>query len=227
MDTTELYTRFRADVFDAREPYLWSDTEVFQYMDAAYKQFVRLQGGIADASSDVTQIPISTGDPWVSLSPLLLSIRRASLLSNGRTVAIVNHADLDSYVGSYDYGVPKPPRIDGTPGEVRFMVTDMEQDRARLINVPLVDDTLQLIVYRLPLKRLTGKGAQIAEVHEQHHEYLLKWMKHLAYSKQDTEARNDKLAERFGAEFTRYCEQARQERTRREHKVRVVAYGGL
>lgn len=227
MDSTELYARFRADVYDSREPYLWSDTEVFQYMDAAYKQFVRLTGGIADASSDLTQLPVSAGDPWVSLDPRVIDIRRASLQSNGRELVIANHASLANYVAAYDYGFARPPRIDNTTGEPRYLVTDLEQDRLRMIPVPVAADTIELAVHRLPLKPIKGKGEKFAEVPEQHHEYFLLWMKKLAYSKQDAETRNDKLAERFDGEFRVYCGQAKAERGRREHRVRTVAYGGL
>jgi hypothetical protein len=226
MDTTALHLRFRQDCFDLKEPYLWSDVEVFHYMDAAQKMFCVKAGGIADASSDLTKATISAGDPWVSIDSRILAIRRASLASTGAKVELVSHEKLDLLRGADDYGVLAGPKLDNRAGAVRYAVTNMEQDKLRLIAVPAANDTLELLVYRLPLKPITGKGQKF-EISEQHHEYLLMWMKALAYRKQDAEARNDKLAQTSEMAFLAYCEQARQDRERKEHAPREVAYGGL
>lgn len=226
MDTTALYLRFRQDCFDLKEPYLWSDPEVFYYMDAAQKMFCVKAGGIADSSSDMTQVPVSVGDPWVTIDSRILAIKRATLASTGAKVRLISHEKLDTLASADDYGVISSPRLDSRPGAVRYAVTDMEQDKLRLIAVPAVADTLQLTVYRMPLKAITGKGQQF-EINERHHEYLLMWMKALAYRKQDAEVRNDKLSQMSEASFLAYCEQARMDRERREHVPREVAYGGL
>ena len=226
MDTTALHLRFRQDCFDLKEPYLWSDTEVFHYMDAAQKMFCVKAGGIADSSSDLTQAVIAVGDPWVSIDPRILAIKRASLASTGAKVHLISHEKLDTLASADDYGVISSPRLDSRPGAVRYAVTDMEQDKLRLIAVPTANDTLQLSVYRMPLKTITGKGQQF-EINERHHEYLLLWMKALAYRKQDAETRNDKLSQTSETLFLAYCEQARLDRERREHAPREVAYGGL
>lgn len=226
MDTATLYNRFRNDCFDLKEPYLWTDAEVFQYMDAAQKMFCVKAGGIADASSDLTKATITTGDPWVTIDPRILAIRRASLASTGAKVELVSHEKLDTLGGIDDYGVVARPRLDNRPGAVRYAVTNMEQDKLRVISVPAEDDVLELLIYRTPLKTITGKGQQF-EINERHHEYLLMWMKALAYRKQDAETRNDKLALTSEQQFLAYCEQARQDRERKEHAPREVTYGGL
>lgn len=226
MDSTALYDRFRLDCFDTREPYLWSDLEVFHYMDSAQKMFCARAGGIADASSDLTKVVISAGDPWVATDPRVLAIRRASLASTGQKVDLVSHERLDTAATGDDYGVLSGPKLDNRTGAVRYAVTNLEQDKLRLVAVPAADDVLEMAVYRMPLRAITGKGATL-EINERHHEYLLMWMKALAYRKQDAEARNDKLAKTSEESFLAYCEQARQERERKEHSPREIVYGGL
>lgn len=226
MNTTDLYDRFRSDVYDTQEPYLWSDVEVFQYMDAAQKQFCRLAGGIADSTSPLTQVSVSTGEPWAAIDSRILKIRRVQRQSDSKKVEVINHEDLDRLLDGDDYGTRRQFKLDNMPGEVRFIITNMEQDKIRLIRVPAVDDTLEMSVYRMPLKSVTGKDQKF-EIHEQHHEYLLHWMKKLAYSKQDAETRNDKVAETNETKFRQYCDQARLEREAREHKARVISYGGI
>jgi hypothetical protein len=226
MDSTSLYDRFRSEVYDSKEPYLWTDDEVFQYMDAAQKTLVRATGGIADSTSDMTKISVVAGEPWVTLDSKVLTIRRAQLESSGRVLTLLNHENLDSFVDTYDYGLQRGPRITNETGPVRYMVLNMDQDKVRLIAVPAEADTIQLTVYRLPLTSILGIG-QAFEVPEQHHEHLLVGMKALAYRKQDAETRNDKAAMMNEAAFTAYCQQVRRERERREHKPRTIAYGGL
>ena len=84
MDSTALYELFRSDVRDDVAPYLWSDTEVYSYMDDAQKMFCRLQGGIADATSPVTRISVAVGDVFVQISPTILKLREARRSTDGR-----------------------------------------------------------------------------------------------------------------------------------------------
>ena len=61
MDSTTLHDLFRSEVRDEATPYLWSDVEVYSFIDDAQKMFCRLQGGIADASSAITHINVVAG----------------------------------------------------------------------------------------------------------------------------------------------------------------------
>ena len=48
----------------------------------------------------------------------------------------------------------------------------------------------------------------------------------LAYMKQDAETYDKTKSAEFEARFLGYCDMARKEKERREHKTRIVAYGG-
>lgn len=227
MDTTELAELFREDVHDTADPGLWTANEIILYMDAAQKQFCRLAGGIADSQTPaICTLTTIVGNPWIVTDPRILKFRRAWLTTDATEIKIINHENLDTVFDTSDYGFDRPIRLDMQAGPVRYLITNMHANQVRTVRVPAAVLTIQLAVYRLPLVTINDYDLPL-EIDQQHHHYLLLWMKALAYAKQDAETRNDKLREQNAAEFRAYCDQARREREAREHKPRVVTYGGL
>ena len=228
MDIVDLYSLFRREVRDLVTPYFWSDEEIYAYMNEAQNMFCRLQGGIADSTSVAAQIGVSSGDAFSDIHPRVLKIRHAQLASNNRELELLNFEDLETRVSCDDYGQRSGFKLDSTEGPVKAMVLGMEPTKVRLLNIPQEDDTINLIVYRLPLEEITIPiGAQPLEIPEQHQRSLLYWMKALAYEKQDAETYDRGKAVEFGEKFRAYCDQAKAERERSEHKYRATAYGGL
>jgi hypothetical protein len=226
MDSTALLELFRSDVRDQADPPLWSDVEVFSYMDDAQKMFCRLQGGIADASSAITRLTVPAGTVFVALSPRILKVREAHL-DDGRGLELLNFEDLQTRGSGDDYGFRSVGySLDMSTGPVRAMVLGIETNRARLLRIPETQTTINLIVYRMPLETIE-EADQPLEIDEQHHRHLLLWMKHLAHLKQDAETYDRGRSEQFRAEFLAYCDQAKAERERREHKYRSIMYGGI
>ena len=113
------------------------------------------------------------------------------------------------------------------------MVIGMERGRdsgkVRWIHIPEVDDTVQLLIYRLPLETIAEDqtGFDFPEIGVEHVEHLMLWMKARAYGKQDAETFDKGKRDRYDAEFRNYCEAATAEWNQYKHKNRVVAYGGL
>lgn len=225
MDSIALHDLFRIEVRDQVEQYLWSSAEIYMYLNDAQDMFCRLQGGIADATSAITQLAVTAGDTFVSVSPRILKIRQATRAADGYELQILNFEDLQAGRPIDDYGCRVGYRVDHTPGPVRAIVVGMEANKIRLIQTPQEDQTINLLVYRMPLTAITGSG-QALEIDEQHHRHLLLWMKHLAHQKQDAETYDRGRADMFRSEFLAYCDQAKAEREKREHKYRTVAYGG-
>lgn len=217
MNSTEIVTLFRETVEDQELPYLWSDTLAYQYLDDAQKMFCRKTGGLGDGSSALTQLTYTDATDWVDISPLILKFRGAMDRATGQPITIMNFEDLRS----------RGMRFDGKTGDVRIMVIGIEPGRARLYPVPRAAGDIDLIVDRLPLKKITDAGDQKLEVAEQHHQHLVLWMAHRAYSRQDTETANPKRAADFGGQFLAYCEDAKNEKERALHKTREVSYGGI
>lgn len=225
MNSTGLHNAFREDVRDTQSPYLWTSSEVYRYANDAQNMFCRLQGGIADASSPLTQISASATEPFGTVSSKLLKIRYAARVSDNFEVEILNFEDLQRAGTTDDYGYYARTGLDNTLGQVRSMIVGMESNKVRFVPIPDAAETISLIVYRMPLEDITGAGIDL-EIDEQHHEHLLLWMKHRAYSKQDAETFDKGKAAEFETRFREYCRQAREEREKREHKHRAVVYGG-
>lgn len=226
MNSTELYDLYRSDVVDFARPYLWSDDEVWRYMNEAYFMFVRLTGGIPDVMSDAANVPITAGEKYSPTDPSILRIMSARRASDGVEIKVINSTDLPM-LRDNDYGRTRPIWMDESPGPVRYMLLGAQQHQVQWLQVPLVDDSANLVIHRLPLTKITGDGQDFVDVNEEHHFPLLYWMKALAYRKQDAETFDRAKSSENDALFRQYCFEAKAELERKKHKTRVVAYGGL
>jgi hypothetical protein len=228
MNSGDLYTAFRSDVVDIEQPYLWTDSEVYRYMDDAYRTFVRETGGVPDVSSALTQIPIVAGAAFADISPLVLKFRQAYLVSTGKALSIVNDADIPNAVTA-DYGQLRNVLNDTRRGEVGYMVVGMERDKVKWLPTPAANDTVQLSVYRLPLDSITegDEFFEFPDIGAEHVEYLLLHMKARAYGKQDAETFDRGRRDVYKQEFAEYCSKATAEWERYKSKVRVTRYGGI
>ncbi len=229
MTSDDLYALFRSDVQDVELPYLWSDTEVWGYMNDAYRMFVRLTGGIADTTSALTQLTLVPGTATTKVSPLILRFRSAYLLSDGTELAIINEAELPRMRTS-DYGQLNTNRRSMLQGAVQYMVTGMDRSAingsVRWVRIPDKADTVQLSVQRLPLEPVEA-GFEFPEIGEEHHEHLMLWMKYRAYGKQDTETFDKGRRDEYKQAFEAYCAQSKAEWNRYRSHNMTVAYGGI
>lgn len=229
MTADDLYDLFRSDVVDAVEPYLWSDTEVWNYMNDAYRMFARLTGGIPDASSGITQLTLVPGQATNEVSPLILRFRSAYLLSDGTELKIINEAELPRLTAS-DYGQNNPQRRNLLQGKVTHMVTGLDRSAlngvVRWVYIPDAADTVQLSVQRMPADVIEA-GGEFYEIGEEHHEHLMLWMKARAYGKQDAETFDRGRRDDYAQAFRAYCAEVKAEWNRYRSHTMSVAYGGL
>ena len=226
MNTTGLYDAFRSDVVDTARPYLWKDEEVWRYMNDAYFQFVRKTGGVADFTSDACAVDIVAFEPIANIHKSVMRIMSATRRSDKHPIEIINGADIGR-MRSSDYGQIKQLVMDEKLGPVRYMVHGLQRGSVRWVQVPEVNDVVDLHIYRMPLEGVTGPDQELVDVDEEHHLRLLDWMKHLAYKKQDAEMFNPQASAANEESFLNYCAQVKAEWERYKHKTRVVAYGGL
>lgn len=226
MDAGELFDAFRDDVVDTSHPYLWTDAEVWRYLDAAYRMFVRLTGGIADFTSVASEAQIIAGEPIGELHPSILIVNSAFRASDGEGIDIINYTDI-ARRSTNDYGRRITMKLDSTTGPVDFGVVGMQRNVIRWIKVPEVDDVANFTVHRLPLENLTSRSQKLDDVEQDHHLSLLYWMKHLAYAKQDSDTFDKSASDTCKAMFEGYCSIARAEAERYKHKPRTVMYRGL
>lgn len=227
METQDLIALFRKQVDDEAAPYLWDDEEVLLYAIDAQDMFVRKMGGISDNStSAIVDLALVANQPTTSFSPYILRIRSGKLLTAKQDVEFISEADLYSKA-SRDYGWKIPTYLDDDDtGDVRYGILGIEDHKIRWYRVPSTSDTCRLHVYRLPYPRMTLQEGDL-EIDEQHHIHMLKWMKYMAYSKEDAETYDKRLSDANEMAFMKYCETAKLEKDRQRFKPRVVHYGGL
>lgn len=232
MKGKELLALLRAELHDDAKPQLWSDTELYAYIDDAQKMFCRLVEGLADSTSPMTRIRAKTSNPYTAIDPRILKIRYMSRDADNQQIDLINYEDVENGIlpmlDDSSYRVGQIHKIDDTEGQLRYAILGMEANKVRWIYVPAEDQTVNLIVYRLPLESVNSDTRELElEIGEMHHQHILHWAKARAYGKQDAETYDKTKMLEFAQRFQAYCEQARQEKERREHKPRTVTYGGL
>lgn len=226
MTPSELLALFRREVDDLVEPYLWSDEDVYTYLNDAQDVFVRLIGGIADRRSTMTKVSYKTGDQFKKYDERILRIKGAFDEQNN----ILTVRNLDNFESVYmedDYGLRVNAGLeDGRTGNIRYLITDVESNEFQFYPLPDHDGYIRLYVYRRPLEDITGAGSEL-EIPSYHHLNLLNWVKYRAYMKQDVESFDGTKATEFRAAFVDWVTQARKEKAGREDRKRIVQYGGI
>ena len=227
MTSDELYGVFVSEL-GALSLAMVRDDEIYRYMNEAFRTFARLTGGIADSTSDAATLDMTPGEGDVTIHPSVLRIMRATRASDNHPITIINETDLDQKRhNSFDYGHLATVSLDSRQGPVNYLMIGQQKNLGRWINVPAVADTANLMVYRLPLTKITQAGQSLNEIEEQHHFPLLDYMKSLAYKRPGTPFFNPKMAVEFDTAFREYCGRVKAEVERYKQKTRVVAYGGL
>lgn len=218
MKASEIVDLFRVEMHDTAEPPMFSDEQLYAYLNDAQQTFVRELGGIPDASSQFLQIAAAVNDTSFKYDHRILKIRGAYRLSDGCQVDVIDYEEMRT----------RGLRFDGCTGHVEAIVIGMDEATVRYLKTVDLADTLQLIVDRMPLQDITMDEPDAApEIIPPHHIHLVTHMMAKAFGNQDAEVFNKSKAIEKTAEFKAYCEKCFKEKERRKHKTRVVAYGGL
>jgi hypothetical protein len=213
MTPAQLLTLFRTEVFDAVAPYLWADAWFYGALDAAQKQFCRDTYGIEDASSFTLDISVST--EWYDIDPKILKLRSAINPATGSDVPFI----------ALEKMVNDGLRFDGTRGPIKALITGMNRGQLRACPIPSVSSVVELRTFRLP--ETIEAAADDIEIDDQHHRYLLYWVKHLAYDIQDTETYDKAASDKYKGKHDAYCAKALLEQNRLRRPVSTVTYGGI
>jgi hypothetical protein len=195
MNLHQLIDRFRKDAFDLVAPYFWSDDELTHYANQAETEACRRALLIVDSTSPVSRVDIVAGDEGVTLDPAVVYVRRAKLASRGRTLIFKCARAMDEEFPGWENAVPSIPVV---------AIPDFQTGYLRFWPPSVAADTLEATVIRTPLREMENEE-DFPEISPRYHVHLLKWMKHLAYSKPDADTydrdRGQLFAEQFTAEF--------------------------
>lgn len=229
----DLIVMFRKQMADEDPPYLWDDDELLTYAIDAQDMLVRAYGGIIDmeGQNSITQLTVTANSPWSPYSPYVLRFRSGRLLTSQRDIAFGSEGELSRRYPYWDYGWSYPDAsllddtytgtTDSTVSGTQYGVLGMQDKSVRWYPVPTVSETCQCVVFRLPFPRPAATKDPL-EVDSRHHIHLVKWMRHMAYLKQDSEAGDPKAAANYEEMFNIYCEKVRREVSRERFKPREV-----
>lgn len=194
-----LIAAFRVQANDKVEPYFWSDEEVTGYLNSAQKEAAiraRLIYEVVDA--DVCSISVIKDQPIYNLNPLIYELSHVAFKASGDTqihkVSIISPEDMDKRCGN-DWRE--------RTGDPRFAV---QADKwLRLAPMPDYDGLLLIEGYRAPkLMDLADADTAAPEISELHHEHLVNWALHKAFSIPDAELFDSEKANKAERDFTAY-----------------------
>lgn len=174
---------------------LWKDPEVLQYIDFAQKEAARRAKLIEDnTTSSVCSITLSPNQSLYSIHSSILRMSEAVLSSTGAKLSPTNHRDLDFVTPTW--------RTTAGSGNVAQYVMDWGARKIRFYETPLVVDSVQLSVVRLPLNEVNDKNDDL-ELSDDWCYKLLPGMCWMAYGKKDTQTEDPNLRRRYEEEFIR------------------------
>lgn len=185
MQLSDLFTLFRQEADDTVQPYLWDDDELLDFANDAQDEACRRARLLVDSSTpEVTSLPVLAAENGLlDLDERIIFIRRARL--SGRAALLrMNMQDMENW---------NPLWQDMLAGTPTMFITDYTTGKLLLWPKPDADTTLLLTVVRTPMVVMDSPDAT-PEIAPRHHRSLRFWMLYRAYSKHDSEARDEKKA---------------------------------
>ena len=234
LDTSDIFSLLRLELDDKELPgngdssfSLWSNEELYHYIDDAQREFARDTLCLSDAST-FGAVPITADDPWVAFDSRIVELRRVYLNSTGNVVEFMTLNDFErggNYPG--DYGQMKLnsswKQSSGIPS---IIITDMETGKGRLYPIPNADDSLEMLVYREPLEEIEDSSTDL-EIDPKFRRALVHGAAMLAYAKDDVETFNKDAISTHLQLWTRAKEEARSFFRKKTRRAPVTTYGGI
>lgn len=223
-DLDEMIAKFRSEMEDTVEPFLWSEDEIVDYLDEAQDEFAQLTDAIADAIT----ISYTASESEVDLPFYVTRIRDGFVTASGLILNLFNHEEWDEYIESDDYGMRLVNKdwMSKTASEPEAVITDTESGKLRFYPIPTVDGSVTLRVYRRPIKDL-GSAGKFEITDRMKQRVFLKKAKAIAYRKHDAEAFNPQLAQELEQQFEQGIMELKSRVARARRRSKAVAYGGL
>lgn len=222
---------FRSDVDDPLEPgdgdkpdgdCLWKDVDVLRYLNDAQVMVARK----ALCLRDVFTLDVAAGEALYPLPSWVLRPRSAKVTSDDRRIGLVNGEDGSCY-GDDDYGRQFQIHDELSEGPVQALVFDERSDKVRAFPKPTIAETINVMVFRLPKKRIDDTDCALEIADERYERVMLLWMKKRAYEKEDADTLNKRLSEKYEKEFYAELDDLISENTKRHRRAGTVRYGGL
>lgn len=174
---------------------LFEDEDITDWLnDAQAQACVRGRLIREDANPAVCRIALDPAQHTYSLHKSvyeIINLRLVPLAGEARTVRLKSREWLDAQV----------PRWRDLDLPVRWAIQN--DTTIRVVGQVGVGDALELECYRLPMKVMSSDGDK-PEIHVAHHEHLIQWALHKAFSVPDAESFDPNRSALSEAAFTRY-----------------------
>lgn len=197
----------------------WSNQELTELINEAMRETARRVKSITDNQT----INVIAGTGSYSLDPLAFKIRRAKLASvtTAGTLDEVSWKDLDAMRPDWETRT-------GTP--THYML-DWEKGRVTLYPIPIVDDILNLNVYRYPESDMTldNWDSDEPELEEEYQRNALYWAAKLAYEKDEPNSIDDERVIKMEATYISHfgVPESAYAIERKKRTKRSISYGGI
>lgn len=224
-----LLTLFRSEVDDTATPYLWSDTEFFQYLNEAQKEFARETRCFKDSvTKSVCESRVRANISYADIDERIIDIRRAQLASASKPLSVYNMNEMDAAFVQGDYGNELAVDWTTSTGTPRIIIKDVTKDKVQLVPQPTVDDTLKMWVIRLPLDEILSDKSSLEISESTHQLLLLDYVKFRAYSKNDADTYDPDQASKYeGAFYGKLRTMVKPEFAKKTRRPATVRYGGI
>jgi len=222
-DVDELVTKFRRDMEDTVEPYLWADEEILEYLEEAQDEFIYITNGI---SAEVT-LSFSADDSTVMMPEYITRIRSAENASNA-PMTLYNWEEWSDASVDDDYsvsGINDQWRLRTAPVPTK-LITDVETGTIRLYPIPEEDGNVILQVYRLPIISVVDDEEMEVTGRKQQRVILIK-VRSLAYDKQDSQTYNPQQSDALNSMFEERADKYKTRKQRSTRRAKSVSYGGI
>lgn len=195
MTLEDLIRRFRTLAVDNVQPYLFADEDVTDWLNDGQRQAC-IRGRLLreDDNQAVCEIALTPGQRTYPLHKAVYEIINARIVpvsGRSRPVFLASREWLDENMPGW--------RDDHGPAE--FAIQD--DTSIRVVGAVTAGDKLAIECYRTPLKMLANDTDK-PEIHEAHHEYLIQWALHKAFSVVDADTFDPQRSDRSEAAFTNY-----------------------
>jgi hypothetical protein len=191
----ELIQRFRVLADDLTIPHRADGEDVMGWFNDAQAQ-AAIRGRLLVAEGDANLCRVAL-QPGQSMYPLhrsiyeIIHLRLIPALGRSRPVSLKSREWLDAEMPDWR-DCPRPASI--------AIQTDTG---LRVVGMVEPGDVLELEAYRLPLKKLENDSDK-PEIHGAHHEHLVQWALHKAFSVPDSELFDPNRATLAERAFTKY-----------------------
>jgi hypothetical protein len=195
MTMDEFIRRFRAEAKDERKPYLWSDELIKGFFNGAERRAcVCARLLFEDDDPAICSIDLSVADHTYALHGKLyeiVSLHIANAAGEMRPIELRSR----EWLNANDPGWRESSCL---------AYAAIQRDTAiRVVGEIVAGDELLIEGYRLPMRDMAAADS-CPEIHEAHHEHLIEWALHKAFSIPDTDGFDPDRAAKHEARFTRY-----------------------